>query len=80
MKESKKTIRLSVYDELIDVNVSPSDEKKYRNAAKLITERLEAYTRLYEVKKSAHSISLITMLDIAVRLMPDDSENETEAV
>ena len=70
MTEKKEIIKLEVFDELIEVNVSESEAKKYRDAAKFVTDRYEAYARKYMRIKSQHTISLMTMLDIAVKLMP----------
>ena len=70
MKEDKVKIELEVYDELIEVNVSKGEEMIYYDAAKFVTDRFEAYTRMYLGTKSQHTISLMTMLDIAVKLMP----------
>ena len=70
MKEDKTRIELEVYDELIEVNVPKGDEMKYYDASKFVTDRFEAYARMYLGTKSQHTISLMTMLDIAVKLMP----------
>jgi len=74
MKEDKTRIELKVYDELIEVNVPKGDEIKYYDAAKFVTDRLEAYVRMYLGTKSQHTISLMTMLDIAVKLMPYNTD------
>ena len=74
MKEDKKRIELEIYDELIEVNVPKCDEMKYYDAAKFVTDRFEAYARMYLGKKSQHTISLMTMLDIAVKLMPYNTD------
>ena len=70
MKKDKKRIELEIYDELIEVNVSKGEEMEYYDAAKFVTDRFEAYTRMYLGTKSQHTISLMTMLDTAVKLMP----------
>ena len=71
MKEDKMKIELGVFDELIEVYVSKCDVKRYIDAAKMITDRYNIYTELFRGKKSEHTIALITMLDIAVKYMPD---------
>lgn len=63
-------IKLEVFDELIEVNVSKNDVRRYRDAAKFVTERYEAYAKLYMGTKSQHTISLITLMDIALKPMP----------
>ena len=50
--------------------IQKGDEIKYYDAAKFVTDRFEAYARMYLGTKSQHTISLMTMLDIAVKLMP----------
>ena len=73
MKEDKTRIELEVYDELIEVNVPKGDEIKYYDAAKFVTDRFEAYARMYLGTKSQHTISLMTMLDIAVKSMANNT-------
>ena len=41
-------IRLHVYDEEIEVVIKRDDEEYYRAAAKLITERYNAYAQAYK--------------------------------
>ena len=43
----KLHIRLHVYDEEIEVTVNRADEEFYRRAAKLITNRYNAYSQAY---------------------------------
>ena len=73
MKEKKMKIELEVFDELIEVYVSKCDVKRYLDAAKMITDRYSSYAELFRDKKSHHTIALITMLDIAVKYMPDNT-------
>ena len=73
MKEDKMKIELEIYDELIEVNVRKGDEMKYYEAAKFVNDRFEAYAKMYRGIKSYHAISLMTMLDIALKLMPDNT-------
>ena len=72
INKEKKMISLEVYDELIDVVVSQDDEEKYRKAAKFVTDRFDVYAKKYCREKSEHTISLMTMLDIAVNPMSDN--------
>ena len=58
-------IRLHVYDEEIEVVINRDDEVYYRNAAKLITERYNAYSQAYKGRKSDHTIALMTLIDTA---------------
>ena len=68
-KEQKIKIQLEVYDEVIEVKVSEGEEEMYRNAAKFVTERLNSYVEKHRGWKSQHVISLMTMLDIALKPM-----------
>lgn len=71
--EQKIKIQLEVYDELIEVNIIKGEEEKYLNAARFVTERINAYVKLHFGWKTTRSILLMTMLDIALNPM---SENE----
>lgn len=69
-KEEKTKIQLEVYDEIIEVNVIKGEEEKYYNAAKFVTERINAYVKLHFGWKTTRTILLMTMLDIALNPMP----------
>ena len=71
-------IRLHVYDEEIEVVVNRDDEEYYRLAAKLITERYNAYSQAYRGRKSEHTIALMTLVDIALMYQKERSHNDTE--
>lgn len=72
MAEEKRDalrIHLHVYDEEIEVMVHDRAEEEYfRAAAKLITDRYNVYAHTYKGHKSDHTISLMTLVDIALRL------------
>ena len=70
-------IRLHVYDEEIEVVVNREDEEFYRNAAKLITERYNAYAQAYKGRKSEHTVALMTLIDIALMYQKERSNNDT---
>ncbi len=70
-------IRLHVYDEEIEVVVNRNDEEFYRSAAKLITERYNAYSQAYKGRKSDHTIALMTLVDIALMYQMEHSHNDT---
>ena len=59
-------IRLHVYDEEVEVTIRRSDEELYRRAAKLITDRYNAYAQAYKGRKGEHTIALMTLIDIAL--------------
>ena len=70
-------IRLHVYDEEIEVVVKREDEEFYRAAAKLITERYNAYAQAYKMRKSDHTIALMTLIDVALMYQKEHSHNDT---
>lgn len=75
--QNKLHIRLHVYDEEIEVVVNREDEEFYRSAAKLITERYNAYAQAYKGRKSEHTISLMTLVDIALLYQKERTHNDT---
>lgn len=70
-------IRLHVYDEEIEVVINRDDEEFYRAAAKLITERYNAYAQAYKGRKTDHTIALMTLVDIALMYQKERSHNDT---
>jgi len=70
-------IRLHVYDEEIEVVVNREDEEYYRSAAKLITERYNAYAQAYKGRKSDHTVALMTLIDIALMYQKERAHNDT---
>ena len=70
-------IRLHVYDEEIEVTIHRSDEELYRRAAKLITDRYNAYAQAYKGRKGEHTIALMTLIDIALLHERERSKNDT---
>ena len=75
--QNKLHIRLHVYDEEIEVGINREDEEFYRLAAKLITDRYNAYAQAYKGRKSEHTISLMTLVDIALLYQKEHSHNDT---
>ncbi|MBO6144810.1 MAG: cell division protein ZapA [Prevotella sp.] len=70
-------IRLHVYDEEIEVVINREDEEYYRNAAKLITQRYNAYAGVFKGRKSDHTIALMTLVDIGLMYEKEHSHNDT---
>ena len=56
VNKEKLHIRLHVYDEEIAVTVNREDEEFYRAAAKLITDRYNAYAQAYKGKKGENHL------------------------
>ena len=73
----KLHIRLHVYDEEIDVTIDRADEAYYRAAAKLITERYNAYAQAYRGRKSDHTIALMSLIDVALLYERERDKNDT---
>ena len=78
VNNEKLHIRLHVYDEEIEVTIKRSDEEFYRKAAKLITDRYNAYSQAYKGKKGEHTIALMTLVEIALRLQRELTRNDTQ--
>lgn len=76
--KEKLHIRLHVYDEEIEVTVNRDDEEFYRAAAKLITDRYNAYAQAYKGRKSDHTIGLMSLIDIALMYQRERSKNDTQ--
>ena len=77
VNKEKLHIRLHVYDEEIEVTVNRDDEAYYRAAAKLITDRYNAYAREYKGRKSDHTIALMSLIDIALMYQREHGKNDT---
>ena len=77
VNNEKLNIRLHVYDEEIQVTVPRSEEEYYRKAAKLITDRYNAYAQAYKGKKSDHTIALMTLIDVALVYEQERAKNDT---
>lgn len=73
MNENIMKIELEVYDELIEVYANQSDVKRYIDAAQMVTDKYNAYAELFREKKTHHTIALMTMLDLALRAIPDNT-------
>ena len=77
VNNEKLHIKLHVYDEEIEVTIDRSDEELYRKAAKLITDRYNAYAQAYKGRKGEHTIALMTLIDIALLQERERSKNDT---
>ena len=77
VNKEKLHIKLHVYDEEIEVTVNREDEEYYRAAAKLITDRYNAYAQAYKGRKGEHTISLMTLIDIALMYQRVKQRNDT---
>lgn len=77
VNNEKQHIRLHVYDEEIEMTVKRSDEEYFRKAAKLITDRYNAYAQAYKGRKADHTIALMTLIDVALMYEREHGKNDT---
>lgn len=79
MAEQKErlNIRLHVYDNDISVTINREDEEYYRSAAKLITDRYNAYAGKFNGHKTDHTVALMTLVDIALMYEKERAKNDT---
>jgi len=70
-------IKLHVYDEEISVVIDREDEEYYRAAAKLITDRYNAYAEVFKGRKTDHTVGLMTLIDIALMYEKQRASNDT---
>ncbi len=78
VENDKLHIRLHVYDADIPVTISPEYEPYCRNAAKLITEKVNSLMDVYKTSRSKEDIIRMAMLDIAIDLEFEKSNNDTK--
>ena len=67
----KNKLTIHIYDWYMDVNVPKGEEQRYVDAARKVSERIEAYVEIYVrqqyvPQKSYMEILLMTLLDFAV--------------
>ena len=67
----KKKMHLRIYDWDMDVNVPKGEEQRYVDAARIVSEKIEAYVEIYVrqqyvPQKSYMEILLMTLLDFAI--------------
>ena len=59
------------------MTINREDEIYYRAAAKLITDRYNRYAQAYKGRKGDHTISLMTLIDIALLYQRSKRRNDT---
>ena len=74
----KINIRLHVYDTDLPVTVMSEDEPYCRNAARLITDKVNSLSEIYGSSRSEKEILYMAMLDIAISLELEKTSNDTE--
>lgn len=75
--KEKLHIRLHVYDTDIPVNIVREDESLYRAAAKLISDRINAYAQIYNGRKGEKELHYMALIDIALMYERDHFRNDT---
>lgn len=76
-KNSKLQIRLHVYDTDLSVSIPREDEEYYRRAAKLITDTVNTYAKVYKGRKSDKDVLYMALIDIALRYEKESARNDT---
>ena len=66
-EKTRIKIKLPIYDTEFEVTIDTKDIVKYDYAARLVTDRFNAYTVAYKKSKPEHEIALMTMLDLALK-------------
>ena len=64
--ENRQKMKLVIYDTEFEITVNKKDIAKYCLAAKIVTDRFNAYTVEYKDSKTEHEIALMTMLNLAL--------------
>lgn len=76
-KSEKLHIRLRVYDTEIPVRILRDEEKLYRDAAKLITDTINAYHNRVSTDTSDKTVMYMALVDIALRYEREVMRNDT---
>lgn len=60
-------INLQIYDTEFEIHIDKNKIEDYDKAARLVSNRFDAYMSAYKKRKTEHEIALMTMLDIALQ-------------
>ena len=69
--KTKIKINLQIYDTEFEIHIDKDNIENYYQAARLVSNRFNAYMYAYKKRKSEHEIALMTMLDIALQKNSD---------
>lgn len=72
----KQHITINVYDTPISIMVPKEQEANYREAGKMINDRLSAYFSAYKGLKSDKEIIYYAMIDVALRCVAESKKND----
>ena len=64
--KTKIKINLQIFDTEFEIHIDKDNIENYDYAARLVSDRFNAYMCAYKKRKSEHEIALMTMLDIAL--------------
>lgn len=83
--KEKDKLTLRIYDWDMDVNVPKGEEQRYVDAARKVSERIEAYVEIYVrqqyvPQKSYMEILLMTLLDFSVTSSERENKDSSHAV
>jgi hypothetical protein len=73
----KITIKLRIGNQIESINVERNKEIYYRNASKLINDKLNLYSTRYPNQSNEKYMSMV-LLDITVNLMKNEMQNDTK--
>ena len=73
----KLNIRLHIYDTDIPVTIAREDEEDYRNAAKLITDTINAYAVHFKGRRSDKELLYMALIEIALLFEQESRRNDT---
>lgn len=76
-EKTRIKIKLPIYDTELEVSIDKIDIEKFDYAARLVTDRLNAYAVAYKDRKTEHQIALMSMLDLALLSIREES-NKTK--
>lgn len=76
----KQHITINVYDTPISIMVPKEQESNYREAGKMINDRLNAYFSAYKGLKSDKEIIYYAMIDIALRCVAESRKNDVSPI
>jgi hypothetical protein len=71
-------IKLAIYGMEFEITIDRNRIEEYYNAAKIVTNRLNAYTFAYKDRKTKHQIAIMTMIDLAVYPFLNHSDNDEQ--
>lgn len=79
-KDEKQHITLHIYDTDISIRVPKEQEEQYRQAGKLINERLNAYYSVFKGKKRDKEVTYFAMIDIALKCVNEAKRNDVAPI